>query len=62
MEKVLISIIIPVFNVERYLSQCLDSIIFQTYKKLQIIIIDDGSTDGSGRICEKYKIDEKMPD
>ena len=49
-----ISIIIPVYNVEQYLRHCLDSIINQTYKNLEIICIDDGSTDNSGKICEEY--------
>lgn len=53
--NVLISIIVPVYNVEQYLSKCLDSIINQTYKNLEIILIDDGSTDKSGEICDKYK-------
>ena len=53
MEK--ISVIIPVYNVENYLKQCLESVINQTYKNLEIILIDDGSTDKSGNICEEYK-------
>ena len=52
MEK--ISVIIPVYNVEPYIRQCLDSIINQTYKNLEIIIIDDGSPDGCGAICDEY--------
>lgn len=51
----IISIIVPIYNVEKYLPQCLDSIINQTYKNLEIILIDDGSTDNSGKICDKYK-------
>lgn len=50
----LISIIIPVYNVERYLNKCLDSIINQTYKNLEIVLVDDGSTDRSGLICDDY--------
>ena len=50
----LISIIIPVYNVEPYLSKCIKSIINQTYKKLEIILINDGSTDNSLKICKEY--------
>jgi len=49
-----ISIIIPVYNVEPYLRRCLDSVINQTHKNLEILCIDDGSTDNSGSICEEY--------
>lgn len=49
-----ISVIIPIYNVEIYLSQCLDSVLQQTYKNLEIILVNDGSTDGSAQICEKY--------
>ena len=50
-----ISIIIPVYNVEKYLRRCLNSIINQTYKDIEIILVDDGSTDNSGKICDEYK-------
>ena len=49
-----ISVVIPVYNVEKYLLECLDSVINQTYKDLQIILVDDGSTDFSGKICDVY--------
>lgn len=51
---ILISIIVPVYNVERYLNDCIKSIINQTYKNLEILLIDDGSTDSSGAICDKW--------
>ena len=50
----LVSVIIPVYNVRPYLNECVDSVINQTYKKLEIIIIDDGSTDGSENLCDLY--------
>ena len=49
-----ITVIVPVYNVENYLEKCLDSLIDQTYKNLEIIVINDGSTDNSGEICQEY--------
>lgn len=49
-----ITVIVPVYNVEHYLDKCLDSLINQTYKNLEIIVINDGSTDNSGEICQEY--------
>ena len=52
----LISVIVPVYNTEAYLRKCLDSIIGQTYSNLEIILVDDGSTDQSGVICDEYSV------
>lgn len=53
--KPLVSIIIPVYQVEKYLDKCIASVVGQTYKNLQIILIDDGSTDRSPAICDGWK-------
>ena len=50
----LISIVVPVYNVEKYLKKCIQSIINQTYKNLEIILVDDGSSDNSGKICDEF--------
>lgn len=50
----LVSVIVPVYKVEEYLRECIDSIIGQTYKNLEIILVDDGSPDNCGEICEEY--------
>ena len=49
-----ITVIVPVYNVEDYLDKCLDSVIKQTYKNIEIIVVNDGSTDNSGEICQEY--------
>lgn len=54
-----ISVIIPVYNVEKYLRQCLDSVINQTLKDIEIICVDDGSTDGSGAILDEYAANDE---
>ena len=56
----MISVIVPVYNVEPYLRKCLDSVINQTYKDMEILIVDDGSTDGSDDICDEYKTDNRV--
>lgn len=56
-----ISVLIPIYNVEKYLAECLDSIINQTYSDLEIICINDGSTDNSLSIINKYaKLDDRI--
>jgi exopolysaccharide biosynthesis predicted pyruvyltransferase EpsI/GT2 family glycosyltransferase len=57
--KGLISVIVPVYNVEKYISKCIDSIINQSYKNLEIILVDDGSKDNSGVICDNYALKDK---
>ncbi|HWJ77143.1 MAG TPA: glycosyltransferase [Niallia sp.] len=51
----LIGVIIPVYNVEKYLNQCVDSVLSQSFKDIEVILVNDGSTDKSGEICEIYK-------
>ena len=54
MEKVILSIVVPVYNVEAYLSECLESIINQSFASWELLLVDDGSLDNSGLICDKY--------
>lgn len=55
MKKPLVSVVIPVYNVEKVLKRCVDSVLDQTYPAIEIILVNDGSTDCSGEICEQYK-------
>lgn len=55
LEQPLISVIVPIYNVEQYLPRCIESILNQTYKNLEIILVDDGATDRCGSICDAYK-------
>ncbi len=54
MNRPLISIIIPVYNCERYLRRCIESILHQSYSHFELLLIDDGSIDESGTICDQY--------
>jgi glycosyltransferase involved in cell wall biosynthesis len=54
----LITVVIPVYNVERYLARCLDSVLQQTYRNLEVLLVDDGSKDSSGRICDEYALQD----
>lgn len=61
MREDLVSVIIPVYNVKLYLKECIDSVVNQTYQFLDIVLVDDGSTDGSGEICDGYaKLDQRI--
>lgn len=59
MEKKKVSVVIPVYNVEKYLSQCLDSVLSQSLEEIEVIVVNDGSTDGSSNICRQYSKRDK---
>lgn len=58
-KKIRVSIIVPIYNVEKYLDRCIETIIEQSYTNLEIILVDDGSTDSSGKIADKYALIDK---
>ena len=61
MNNDLVSIIVPVYNVEKYIEKCLNSLFGQTYRELDIILVDDGSTDKSGELCDRLaKMDKRV--
>lgn len=61
MVNMVVDIIVPVYNVSKYLNKCIESLLAQTYKYIKIILVDDGSTDGSEKICDNYaRIDDRI--
>ena len=52
-DRYTISVIVPVYNMRKYLSKCVDSILAQTFQNMQILLVDDGSTDGSDLLCDQ---------
>lgn len=61
MENPKISVIVPVYNAEKYLRRCVDSILAQTFNDFELLLIDDGSKDSSGEICDEYaRKDERV--
>lgn len=59
MDKQLISVILPIYNVEKYICQCVESILIQSYKNIEIILVDDGSPDNCSQICDNYALQDK---
>ena len=52
--KWMFSVVVPVYNVEKYLDRCVESLVNQSYREIEIILVDDGSTDSSGEMCDDY--------
>ena len=50
----MVSVVVPIYNVDKYVLKCMESLSRQTYKNIEVILVDDGSTDNSGKIAEKY--------
>ena len=55
-DKIKFSVVVPIYNIENYLNKCIDSLLAQTYGNLEIILVDDGSTDSSSSICDEYAV------
>ena len=59
MNAILLSIIVPVYNVENYIHTCINSILSQNYNHFELILVNDGSTDSSGKICDDYALEHR---
>lgn len=56
----MISVIVPIYNVDKFLKECIESVLQQAFKNFELILVDDGSTDSSGNICDSYKNDSRV--